>query len=70
MTQTPTQLAVYNILLCMNNSGPLTDDNRALLLSVDFARFGITEDDKKQAIRQYEHVIGLTLKAAQTNPPA
>lgn len=64
MTQTPAQLAVYNILLGMNNSGPLNDDNRALLLSVDFAPFGITEDDKKQAIRQYEHVIGLTLKAA------
>jgi hypothetical protein len=64
MTQTPAQLAVYNILLGMNNSGPLIDDNRALLLSVDFTRFGITEDDKKQAIRQYEHAIGLTLKAA------
>jgi len=64
MTQTPAQLAVYNILLGMNNNGPLTDDNRALLLSVDFTRFGITEDDKKQAIRQYEHLIGLTLKAA------
>ena len=64
MTQTPAQLVVYNILLGMNNNGPLTDENRALLLSVDFARFGITEDDKKQAIRQYEHVIGLTLKAA------
>jgi hypothetical protein len=64
MTQTPAQLAVYNILLGMNNNGPLTDGNRAALLAVDFARFGITEDDKKQAIRQYEHVIGLTLKAA------
>ena len=64
MTQTPAQLAAYNILLGMNNSGPLTDDNRALLLSVDFTRFGITEDDKKQAVRQYEHLIGLTLKAA------
>jgi hypothetical protein len=48
----------------MNNNGPLTDENRALLLSVDFTRFGITGDDKKQAVRQYEHVIGLTLKAA------
>ena len=64
MTQTPTQLAVYNIILTMNNNGPITDENRALLLSVDFTRFGVTEDDKKQAIRQYEHVIGLTLKAA------
>ena len=64
MTQTPAQLAVYNILLSMNNNGPLTDENRALLLSVDFTRFGITGDDKKQAVRQYEHVIGLTLKAA------
>jgi hypothetical protein len=64
MTQTPAQLAVYNFLLGMNNNGPLTDGNRAALLAVDFARFGITEDDKKQAIRQYEHVIGLTLKAA------
>jgi hypothetical protein len=64
MTLTNSQAIVYGILLGMNNNGPLTDENRALLLSVDFARFGITEDDKKQAIRQYEHVIGLTLKAA------
>jgi hypothetical protein len=64
MTQTPAQLAAYNILLGMNNSGPLTDDNRTLLLLVDLAQFGITKDDKKQAIRQYEHAIGLTLKTA------
>lgn len=64
MTQTQNELAVYNILLCMNKNGPLTDENRALLLSVDFSRFGVTENDKKQAIRQYEHVFGLTLKAA------
>jgi hypothetical protein len=48
----------------MNNNGPLTDDNRALLLSVDFSKFGITEDDKKQAIRQYAHVIGCTFTLA------
>lgn len=60
MTQTPSQLNVYNMLLGMNNNGALTDDNRALLLSIDFTRFGITEDDKKQAIRQYEHIIGCT----------
>ena len=64
MTLTNSQAIVYGILLGMNNNGPLTDENRALLLSVDFASFGITEDDKKQAIRQYEHVIGLTFKAA------
>ena len=60
MTQTPSQLNVYNMLLGMNDNGPLTDKNRALLLSIDFTSFGITEDDKKQAIRQYEHIIGCT----------
>lgn len=64
MTQTPSQVIVYNILLGMNSNGPLTDENRAAILAIDFSKFGITEDDKKQAIRQYEHIIGCTFTLA------
>jgi hypothetical protein len=63
MNLTPAQQNIYNIILTMNNNGPLTDNNRHLLLSVDFSKFGITENDKLTAIRHYEHIVGLTLQA-------
>jgi|688.fasta_scaffold1793322_2 hypothetical protein len=62
MTLTTTQCSVYNILLGMSQNGPLTDDNRALLLSVDLSQFGIADADKQAAIRMYEHVIGCIFK--------
>lgn len=64
MTLTTSQLSVYNIILGMCNNGPLTDVSRDLILSVDFNKFGITEEDKKIAIRNYEHVIGCTFSVS------
>lgn len=64
MNLTTSQLSVYNILLGMSNNGPLTEANRARILSVNFNKFGITEDDKKIAIRNYEHVIGCIFSVA------
>ena len=64
MTLTTTQCSVYNILLGMSKNGPLTDDNRTLILSVDLSQFGIADADKQTAIRMYEHVIGCTFKLA------
>jgi hypothetical protein len=64
MTLTTSQLSVYNILLGMCDNSPLTDDKRALLLSVDLKQFGISDNDKKIAVRHYEHIVGLTLQAA------
>jgi hypothetical protein len=64
MTLTTSQWSVYNILLGMSNNGPLTDDNRALLLSVDLEKFGISKNDIQVTIRHYEHIVGLTLQAA------
>jgi hypothetical protein len=48
----------------MSKNGPLTDDNRTLILSVDLSQFGIADADKQTAIRMYEHVIGCTFKLA------
>jgi len=64
MTLTTSQQSVYNIMLSMNNNGQLTDNNRSLLLSVDLTNCGITQDDKKAAIRAYEHIVGCTFNIA------
>ena len=64
MTLTTNQLNVYNIMLGMNGNGPLTDEKRTNLLSVDLSPFGINQEDKQVAIRRYESVIGLTLQSA------
>jgi hypothetical protein len=63
MNLTPSQQVIYNMILSMNSNGPLTDDKRALLLSVDMTEMGLTRDDKLAAIRHYEHIIGLTIQA-------
>jgi hypothetical protein len=64
MQLTPCQQVIYNLLLSMNNNGPLTAENRATLLAIDMSKIGLTDDDKKIAIRHYEHNIGLILEAA------
>lgn len=64
MTLTTNQLNVYNIMLGMNGNGPLTDEKRTNLLSVDLSPFGISQEDKQVAVRWYESVIGLTLQSA------
>ena len=64
MKLTPAQQVIYNMILSISNDGPLTDEKRELLLSINMTEMGLTRDDKLAAIRQYEHIIGLTLKAA------
>lgn len=64
MTLTNAQQVIYNIILSMNNNGPLSDSKRELLLSIDMTEMGLTHDDKKIAIRHYEHVIGCTFSVS------
>lgn len=56
------QWQAYMILLGMNNNGPLTDENRALMMTVDLTPVDITKEDKEVAIRWYEYIVGTTLK--------
>jgi hypothetical protein len=60
---TATQWNAYTILQGMNDNGPLTDAKRALFMSVDLTPCGITADDKSEAVRAYESIIGLIIEA-------